>query len=75
MTQIPIATLTKTEQFFLFAANQQDATRDEGLAKVIHSKYEAGLLKPRKCSHGYARLVRWMEQKWVYPCIVKCQSH
>jgi len=55
-------TPTKTERFFLTAADQQDGSRDERLAKVIHSKYEAGLLRPWRYSHGYARLMRWMER-------------
>lgn len=70
---MPITTPTKAERFFLTAADQQDGTRDERLAKVIHSKYEAGLLKPWKYSDGYARLMRWMERKWVYSYIVDRQ--
>ena len=73
--QISIATPTKTERFFLTAADQQDGTRDERLAKVIHTKYEAGLLKPWKYSHGYARLMRWMERKLVYSYILDRHPH
>lgn len=54
---------TKTELFLLTAADQEDGTRDERLARVIHAKYEAGLLKPFNYVKGYARLSRWMEQK------------
>lgn len=53
---------TKTEQFLLTAADQESGTRDERLAKVIHSKYEAGLLKPYNYVKGYARLSRWMDR-------------
>lgn len=54
---------TKTERFLLTAADQEDGTRDERLARVIHAKYEAGLLKPFNYVKGYARLLRWMERK------------
>ncbi|KIJ37018.1 hypothetical protein M422DRAFT_232009 [Sphaerobolus stellatus SS14] len=53
---------TKTEQFLLTAADQESGTRDERLNKVIHSKYEAGLLKPYNYVKGYARLSRWMDR-------------
>ncbi|KAF8752063.1 rds2-regulator of drug sensitivity [Rhizoctonia solani] len=36
-------------------------TRDERLARVIHAKYEAGLLRPYNYVKGYARLSRWMD--------------
>lgn len=55
----------KTERFLLTAADQKDGSRDERLAKVIHAKFEAGLLKPYNYVAGYTRLMRWMEQKWV----------
>ena len=54
---------TKTERFLLTAADQEDGTRDERLARVIHAKYEAGMLKPFNYVKGYARLLRWMERK------------
>ncbi len=53
---------SKTERFFLTAADQNDGTRDERLGKVIQAKYEAGLLRPYNHVNGYARLNRWMEQ-------------
>ncbi|KAF8336867.1 uncharacterized protein EI90DRAFT_3144589 [Cantharellus anzutake] len=53
---------TKAEQFFLTAADQEDGTRDERLTRVIHAKYEAGLLKPFNYVKGYARLSRWMDK-------------
>ncbi|PWN92360.1 hypothetical protein FA10DRAFT_227813 [Acaromyces ingoldii] len=53
---------TKTEKFFLTAADQNDGTRDERLGKVIQAKYDAGLLRPYNHVNGYARLNRWMEQ-------------
>ena len=54
---------SKTERFFLTAADQKDGTRDERLGKVIQAKYEAGLLRPYNHVNGYARLNRWMERK------------
>jgi hypothetical protein len=56
---------TKTERFLLTAADQESGSRDERLNRVIHSKYEAGLLKPYNYVKGYARLSRWMDRKWV----------
>ncbi|KAF8509653.1 hypothetical protein BU17DRAFT_56011 [Hysterangium stoloniferum] len=53
---------TKAEQFLLTAADQESGSRDERLARVIHSKYEAGLLKPYPYVKGYARLSRWMDR-------------
>ncbi|PWN39693.1 hypothetical protein IE81DRAFT_368895 [Ceraceosorus guamensis] len=52
---------SKTEKFFLTAADQNDATREERLGKVIQAKYDAGLLRPYNHVNGYARLNRWME--------------
>ena len=59
---------TKTERFFLTAADQASGTRNERLNMVIRSKYEAGLLKPYNYVKGYARLSRWMDKKCVYFC-------
>lgn len=56
---------TKTERFFLTAADQSSGTRNERLNMVIRSKYEAGLLKPYNYVKGYARLSRWMDKKCV----------
>ncbi|THH26403.1 hypothetical protein EUX98_g7778 [Antrodiella citrinella] len=53
---------TKTERFFLTAADQGSGTRNERLNMVIRSKYEAGLLKPYNYVKGYARLSRWMDK-------------
>ncbi|KAH8102096.1 hypothetical protein BXZ70DRAFT_930237 [Cristinia sonorae] len=53
---------TKTERFFLTAADQGSGTRNERLNQVIRSKYEAGLLKPYNYVKGYARLSRWMDK-------------
>ncbi|KAI0703041.1 hypothetical protein BC835DRAFT_1263190 [Cytidiella melzeri] len=53
---------TKTERFFLTAADQASGTRNERLNMVIRSKYEAGLLKPYNYVKGYARLSRWMDR-------------
>ncbi|KAK7027950.1 Transcription factor [Paramarasmius palmivorus] len=56
---------TKQEKFLLTAADQEDGSRDERLARVIRAKYEAGLLKPYNYVKGYARLSRWMDRKAV----------
>lgn len=53
---------SKTERFFLTAADQKDGTRDERLGRVIQAKYDAGLLRPYNHVNGYARLNKWMEQ-------------
>ncbi|KAH9834795.1 uncharacterized protein C8Q71DRAFT_766434 [Rhodofomes roseus] len=53
---------TKTEKFFLTAADQASGSRNERLNMVIRSKYEAGLLKPYNYVKGYARLSRWMDR-------------
>ncbi|UZJ53083.1 hypothetical protein CBS101457_002403 [Exobasidium rhododendri] len=53
---------SKTEKFFLTAADQKDGTRDERLGRVIQAKYDAGILRPYNHVNGYARLNRWMEQ-------------
>ncbi|KZT31879.1 hypothetical protein SISSUDRAFT_1056168 [Sistotremastrum suecicum HHB10207 ss-3] len=58
----PIVPMSKQEAFLLTAADQPGGTRDERLARVIRSKYEAGLLKPYNYVHGYARLSRWMDR-------------
>lgn len=55
---------TKTEKFFLTAADQASGSRNERLNMVIRSKYEAGLLKPYNYVKGYARLSRWMDRKY-----------
>ncbi|KZS88024.1 hypothetical protein SISNIDRAFT_476133 [Sistotremastrum niveocremeum HHB9708] len=61
-TRTPIVPMSKQEAFLLTAADQPGGTRDERLARVIRSKYEAGLLKPYNYVHGYARLSRWMDR-------------
>ncbi|KAI0634388.1 hypothetical protein C8Q77DRAFT_1217563 [Trametes polyzona] len=53
---------SKTERFFLTAADQASGSRNERLNMVIRSKYEAGLLKPYNYVKGYARLSRWMDR-------------
>lgn len=62
---------TKTERFFLTAADQGSGTRNERLNMVIRSKYEAGLLKPYNYVKGYARLSRWMDKKYVAPLVTR----
>lgn len=53
---------TKTEKFFLTAADQVDGPREQRLSKVIQAKYDAGLLRPYNHVKGYARLNTWMER-------------
>lgn len=62
-TVLPSA--TKAEKFLLTAADQASGSRNERLNRVIRSKYEAGLLKPYNYVKGYARLSRWMDQKYA----------
>jgi len=64
---VMLSSPSKTERFFLTAADQESGTRDERLARVIQSKYEAGLLKPHNYGRAYARLSRWMERKSGVP--------
>ncbi|KAI1786216.1 hypothetical protein LXA43DRAFT_75139 [Ganoderma leucocontextum] len=59
---VVLPTATKTERFFLTAADQASGSRNERLNMVIRSKYEAGLLKPYNYVKGYARLSRWMDR-------------
>lgn len=64
----PTAPADKTERFLLTAADQKDGSRDERLARVIHAKFEAGLLKPYNYVAGYTRLMRWMESQCASCC-------
>lgn len=66
---------TKTEQFLLTAADQEDGPRVERLNRVIKSKYEAGLLKPYNYVTGYHRLSRWMDRKCVDCFSIECVLH
>ena len=56
----------KNDRYLLAAADQKDGTRDERLARVIHAKFEAGLLKPYDYVSGYRRLMKWMESHVSY---------
>ncbi|KAF5358612.1 hypothetical protein D9758_007675 [Tetrapyrgos nigripes] len=57
----PNVSTSSINRFLLTAANQESGSREDRLARVIRSKYEAGLLKPYNYVKGYARLSRWME--------------
>ncbi|KAH7090957.1 hypothetical protein BKA62DRAFT_724449 [Auriculariales sp. MPI-PUGE-AT-0066] len=57
-----LPTPSKTEKFFLAAADLPTGSRESRLNRVIHAKYEAGLLKPYNYATGYARLSRWMDR-------------
>lgn len=58
--------LLRTERFLLTAADQKDGSRSDRLARVIHAKFEAGLLRPYNHVAGYTRLMRWMADKYVF---------
>lgn len=53
----------RTERFLLTAADQKDGSRSDRLARVIHAKFEAGLLRPYNHVAGYTRLMKWMADK------------
>jgi hypothetical protein len=55
--------LHRTERFLLTAADQKDGSRSDRLARVIHAKFEAGLLRPYNHVAGYTRLMKWMADK------------
>ena len=60
---VPGSPINKTEKFLLTAADQKDGSRSDRLARVIHAKFEAGLLRPYNHVAGYTRLMRWMADK------------
>lgn len=51
----PTQPANKSERYLLTAADQKDGPRDERLARVIHAKFEAGLIKPYDCASGEDR--------------------
>ncbi|KAI9015494.1 zinc cluster transcriptional activator [Hyaloraphidium curvatum] len=53
----------KTERFILTAADPDDNAdaQEDRLTRVIHAKFEAGLLKPYNYHNGYVRLQNYME--------------
>ncbi|GAA5868688.1 hypothetical protein JCM8547_003783 [Rhodosporidiobolus lusitaniae] len=57
---VPGSPINKTERFLLTAADQKDGSRSDRLARVIHAKFEAGLLRPYNHVAGYTRLMKWM---------------
>ncbi|BGP14531.1 hypothetical protein JCM10213_005181 [Rhodosporidiobolus nylandii] len=57
---LPGSPTNKTERFLLTAADQKDGSRSDRLARVIHAKFEAGLLRPYNHVAGYTRLMKWM---------------
>lgn len=57
---VPGSPVNKTERFLLTAADQKDGSRSDRLARVIHAKFEAGLLRPYNHVAGYTRLMKWM---------------
>ncbi|GAA6019453.1 hypothetical protein JCM10207_001393 [Rhodosporidiobolus poonsookiae] len=59
---VPGSPINKTERFLLTAADQKDGSRSDRLARVIHAKFEAGLLRPYNHVAGYTRLMKWMAE-------------
>ncbi|GAA6052425.1 hypothetical protein JCM3770_000235 [Rhodotorula araucariae] len=59
---VPGSPINKTERFLLTAADQKDGSRSDRLARVIHAKFEAGLLRPYNHVAGYTRLMKWMSE-------------
>ncbi|GAA5967109.1 hypothetical protein JCM11641_000444 [Rhodosporidiobolus odoratus] len=57
---VPGSPINKTERFLLTAADQKDGSRSDRLARVIHAKFEAGLLRPYNHVAGYTRLMKYM---------------
>ena len=53
----------KTERFIFTAADPDDVVdaQEDRLTRVIHAKFEAGLLKPYNYHNGYVRLQNYME--------------
>lgn len=53
----------KTEKFIFTAADPDDIVdaSEDRLTRVIHAKFEAGLLKPYNYHNGYVRLQNYME--------------
>jgi hypothetical protein len=64
----------KNDRYLLAAADQRDGSRDVRLARVIHAKFEAGLLKPYDYVSGYKRLNRWMESHVRRFPMLRCDS-
>ena len=64
-------TVNTTEKFFLTAADPSDGKLEDRLTEVINAKYEAGFLKPYNYVNGYARLQKYMDNKWVFIIIYK----
>jgi hypothetical protein len=61
----PNTTVNTTEKFFLTAADPSDGKLEDRLTEVINAKYEAGFLKPYNYVNGYARLQKYMDNKYV----------
>ncbi|KAJ3341835.1 hypothetical protein HDU93_003956 [Gonapodya sp. JEL0774] len=60
--------ISQAERFILTAADPDDSDSPEDrLTRVIHAKFEAGLLKPYNYHAGYVRLQRYMERHMSPP--------
>jgi hypothetical protein len=62
----PNTNVNTTERFFLTAADPSDGKLEDRLTEVINAKYEAGFLKPYNYVNGYARLQKYMDNKYVF---------
>ncbi|KAG5953020.1 hypothetical protein E4U53_007191 [Claviceps sorghi] len=52
----------KTREYYLQAADPSgNDNADERMARVLHAKYDAGLLKPFNYINGYARLGKYLD--------------
>ncbi|KXS18887.1 hypothetical protein M427DRAFT_53369 [Gonapodya prolifera JEL478] len=60
--------ISQAERFILTAADPDDSDSPEDrLTRVIHAKFEAGLLKPYNYHAGYVRLQRYMDRHMTPP--------
>lgn len=66
------ANVNTTERFFLTAADPSDGKLEDRLTEVINAKYEAGFLKPYNYVNGYARLQKYMDNKYVLDDLKMC---
>ncbi|KAG5984695.1 hypothetical protein E4U55_003641 [Claviceps digitariae] len=58
----PNAASDKTREYYLQAADPSgNDNADERMARVLHAKYDAGLLKPFNYINGYARLGKYLD--------------
>lgn len=60
--KMPYSASDKTREYYLQAADPSgNDNPEERMARVLHAKYEAGLLKPFNYINGYARLGSYLD--------------